>query len=230
MDRQYIHDHQVIERYLRSALTPDEAKRFEEAYLADPNLLAEIELVEHLQRGLKSYGADARQKGRGSAPPTWLRIMTSPQYAAAASVLLAVAVVFAGALYRENISLRSAPSLAAVPTRTVPLFTLRGDGGTVVPAAERNDVLTIFALDPGAPEYDAYRATIRRAGPEGPEVVAQVGGLTVGYGQTVDVGVPERALTAGAYEVALEGRMNDWASERAYELVGRIPFTIEARE
>jgi hypothetical protein len=66
--------------------------------------------------------------------------------------------------------------------------------------------------------------------PEGPEVVAQVGGLTVGYQQTVDVGVPERALPAGAYEVELEGRMNDWAPEREYELTGRIPFTIEARE
>jgi hypothetical protein len=46
----------------------------------------------------------------------------------------------------------------------------------------------------------------------------------------VDVGVPERALSAGAYEVELEGRMNDWAPEREYELTGRIPFTIEPRE
>jgi hypothetical protein len=230
MDRQYIHDHQIIERYLRSALTPDEAKRFEEAYLADPDLLAEIELVEHLQQGLKRYGAEAGRQRRGSAAPSWLRIMTSPQYAAAASVLLAVAVVFAGALYRENMSLRSTPSLAAVPTRTVPLFTLRGDGGTVVPAALSEDMLTILALDPGAPEYDTYRATIRRLGSDGTEVVAQVGGLSVGYLETVDVGVPERALSAGAYEVELEGRMNDWTTERAYELAGRIPFTIEARE
>jgi hypothetical protein len=230
MDRQYIHEHQVIERYLRSALTPDEEKRFEEAYLADPDLLAEIELVEHLRKGLKSHSTDTRQHARGSAAPTWLRIMTSPQYAAAASVLLAMAVVFAGALYRENMSLRGTASFAAVPTRTIQLFTVRGEGGTVVPAAERNDVLTIFALDPGAPEYDTYRATIRRMGRESPEVVAQVGGLTIGYFQTVDVGVPERALTAGAYEVELEGRMNDWAPERAYELASRIPFTIEARE
>jgi hypothetical protein len=229
MDRQYIHDHQVIERYLRSALTPDEEKRFEEAYIADPDLLAEIELVEHLQQGLKSHAAGARQP-RGSAAPTWLRIMTSPHYAAAASVLLAVAVVFAGTLYRENMSLRSTPSVAAVATRTVPLFTLRGDDGIVVPAAVDNGVLTIFALDPGAIEFDTYRATIRRLDPEGSEVVAQVAGLTVGYLQTVDVGVPERALSAGAYEVELEGRMNDWAPEREYELTGRIPFTIEARE
>jgi hypothetical protein len=230
MDRQYIHNHQVIERYLRGALTPDEEKRFEEAYLADPDLLAEIELVERLQQGLKRYGVDTGRQGRGAAAPAWLRIMTSPQYAAAASVLLAVAVVFAGALYRENMSLRSTPSLAAVPTRTVPLFTLRGDGGTVVPAAESSEVLTILAIDPGALEYDRYRATLTRMDPEGPEVVAQVGGLTVGYLQTVDVGVPERALTGGAYEVELEGRMNDWAPERAYELASRIPFTIEARE
>jgi hypothetical protein len=230
MDRQYIHDHQVIERYLRGALTPNEEKRFEEAYLADPDLLAEIELVEHLRQGLKSHGADARQQVRGSAAPTWLRIMTSPQYAAAASVLLAVAVVFAGALYRENLSLRSTPSFAAVPTRTIPLLTVRGDGGTVVPAAERNDVLTLFALDPGAPEYDTYRATIRRVGSESPEMVARIDGLTIGYLRTVDVGVPERALTAGDYEFELEGRMNDWAPERAYEPASRIPFTIEARE
>jgi hypothetical protein len=107
---------------------------------------------------------------------------------------------------------------------------VRGDGGTVVPAAERNDVLTIFALDPGAPEYDTYRATIRRVGSESPEMVARIDGLTIGYLRTVDVGVPERALTAGDYEFELEGRMNDWAPERAYEPASRIPFTIEARE
>ena len=38
MDRQYIRDTQVIERYLQGRLTAAEEQAFEEAYLADPEL------------------------------------------------------------------------------------------------------------------------------------------------------------------------------------------------
>ena len=38
MDRQYIRDHQVIERYLSGALTADEEQAFEEAYLGDAEI------------------------------------------------------------------------------------------------------------------------------------------------------------------------------------------------
>jgi hypothetical protein len=229
MDRQYIRDHQVIERYLRGALTPDEEKGFEEAYLADPDLLEEIELVERLQQGLKSYAANPQRLRAGSTAPAWLRIMASPQYAAAASVLLAVSIVFSGVLYRENLSLRSTPALTAVATRTVPLFTLRGDGGNVVPAAER-DGLTILAVDPGVPEYDSYRATVTRTGPDEAGIVASLDGLRIGYLRTVDIGLPDRVLTSGDYAIELEGRMDDWEPGRAYEPISRTSFTIVGRE
>lgn len=230
MDRQYIQDQQVIERYLRGTLNAEEQKRFEEAYLADPELLGEIDLVERLQQGLKTYATSPGRRPLGSTAPAWLRIMTSPQYAAAASVLLVLSIVSSGALYRENLSLRSVPASTVVATRTVPLLTLRGDRGNVVPAAERADVLTVLALDPGALEYDRYRATIRRTGPGDAQVIADIDGLTIGYFQTVDVGISAGTLTAGNYDVELAGRMDDWGSDRADELVDHIRFTIEARE
>jgi hypothetical protein len=230
MDRQYIRDHQVIERYLHGALAPDEEKGFEEAYLADPDLLDEIELVERLKDGLKTYAPRPGRQLSGSMAPAWIRIMTSPQYAAAASVLLVLSIVFSGVLYRENLDLRSTPAFTAVATRTVPLFTLRGDSGNVVPAAEREDGLTVLAVDPGVPEYDSYRATVTRTGPDGAKVIASIDGLPVGLYQTVDIGLQDRMLTSGDYEVELEGRMDDWEPSRGYEPVSRTSFTIAARE
>ena len=57
MDRRYIRDNQVIERYLKGTLTADEERAFEELYLGDPDLLDEIQLVERLGQGLKDLGA-----------------------------------------------------------------------------------------------------------------------------------------------------------------------------
>ena len=62
MDRRYIRDNQVIERYLKGTLTADEERAFEELYLGDPDLLDEIELVDGLAR-LRMSGPPAESNG-----------------------------------------------------------------------------------------------------------------------------------------------------------------------
>ena len=56
MDRQYIRDHAVIERYLSGALTAEEEQAFEEAYLGDQELLDQVQAAERLRAvpGVKS--------------------------------------------------------------------------------------------------------------------------------------------------------------------------------
>src|SRR5262252_7885366 len=125
MDRQYIREHQVIERYLKGELTAEEETEFEEAYLGDPDLLDEIELVERLQGGLKKLkasGGVARHRG------AWFRGLATPQYAAAASALLALSLVVSSALYVQNLALRQGQGLVAngAVTRIVPLLGVRG--------------------------------------------------------------------------------------------------------
>src|SRR5262245_66509912 len=110
MDRQYIRDHQVIERYLKGELSADEEQAFEEAYLADQELLDEIELVERLGDGLKRLKAS----GGIAAPRAAGRLrvfFASPQFAEAASVMLVVRIVFSSVMYRVYRDIRSVRSL-----------------------------------------------------------------------------------------------------------------------
>src|SRR5262245_15181334 len=116
MDRQHIRDNEVIERYLSGALTADEEQAFEEAYLGDPELLNQVETAERLRDGIKKLDAAGRLE-RMRPPARWRQWLASPQYAAAASVLLAVSLGFSAMLFRENTILRQ-DGLAQVSAST----------------------------------------------------------------------------------------------------------------
>ena len=53
MDRDYIRDNQVIERYVQKKLTPEERDAFEQRYLVDPELQKEIALAKRMLEGFK---------------------------------------------------------------------------------------------------------------------------------------------------------------------------------
>ena len=222
MDRQYIHDHQVVERYLKGALTADEEQAFEEAYLGDPVLLDELQAAERLRAGFQDLdGAGVLERPR----PRWLQALASPQYAAAASVLLAAMLVVSGALYRENMSLREG-GLAMEPavTRLVPLVSVRGGAPNEL-AAPGNDEWTVLLLDPGFTEYDTYRAVLERLMDGASEEVWRRSDLTLTYEGTIAMGLPGRLLSPGEYAARLEGRMNDWPAER-FDEISRTAFSV----
>lgn len=225
MDREYIRDNQLIERYLRGRLTAEEEARFEEAYLADPELLDEVKLVERLEQGMKAAAAAGRAAG---GPSTGKSGLGSGVYAAAASVLLAISLAFSAVLYRENLSLRRADAgiAGAAGAPLIPLFATRG-GPVTMPAPDAADFRT-FLLDPAPAEFDEYAVAVSRVSPGAPEPVARVEGLEPSYEELVSVLLPGRLLTPGSYELALEGRMRDWPPER-YEQVSRIRLDVEPR-
>ena len=77
MDRQHIRDTDVIERYLQGTLSAAEEQAFEEAYLADPQLLEELEVAERLRAGFKDLDA-AEAPGRAAPPRSrWLGFVAS---------------------------------------------------------------------------------------------------------------------------------------------------------
>jgi hypothetical protein len=225
MDREYIREHQVIERYLRGGLTPDEERAFEEAYVGDPKLLDEIELVERLQQGVKDLGAAGaidRPTADGGTRPSWL---FSKQWAMAASLLLVVSLAVTGNLYRENASLRQEQPLSAgVNTRLLPVLTLRGAPETVLEAPEADD-WAVLLVDPSFTQHDSYRAVVTRISEQQRSEIWSVGGLEPEYQDQLAIGMPGRLLMPGQYEIAITGRMNDWPADRA-EPVSQIPLRI----
>jgi hypothetical protein len=227
MDRHYIRDNEVIERYLSGVLTPDEEQAFEEAYLGDPEMLDQIEAAQRLRDGIKGLGAAGRLE-RLRPPAPWRRMLTSPRYAAAASVLLAVSAVLSGALYLENRGLRQTdfPSASTV-TRLMPLASTRGDNGSTIPEPAEDEWI-VFQLDAGVTEYDSYRAALERRDGSASAVIWSHAGLTPVRGEIAVGSVAGSALRPGEYEVRLEGRMDEPPAER-FEEVSRTRFTIVPR-
>jgi hypothetical protein len=226
MDRQYIRDNQVIERYLSGALTADEEQDFEEAYLGDAELLSEIEAAERLRSGIKELDSAGKL---GRSRRGWGQSLASPRYAMAATVLLAVSVGFSSVLYNENRVLREGTSSTALSTRFVALETVRG-GNTPEVEAPGQDESIVLLLDAGVVAYDTYRAVITRRDGERSEQVWSRADLTPQLnGTTIPVSLQRRVLPPGTYEAKVDGRMNDWTAER-FEQVNSISFVVVPRD
>ncbi len=54
MDRNYILEHNIIERYLLNKLTPDERDAFEQFYLGDEYTQDELETAKRLLEGFRN--------------------------------------------------------------------------------------------------------------------------------------------------------------------------------
>jgi len=227
MDRQHIRDAQVIERYLKGTLSAGEEQAFEEAYLADPALLEELEVAERLRAGLKDLNAgDAAER----APPpraSWLTLASSPRYGIAASFVAVAALASATVLYVQNQGLRAGSGfVAATQTRLLPLVSVRGAGSPNEIAAPAPGEWTVLLLDAGFGDYDAYRAVLARR--DGAEVL-RLDGLTPTYEGLLALGVPGDLLRPGEYEIQLSGGRRDWPATQELDELSRTPLTVAAR-
>lgn len=222
MDPLPIQGSELIERYLQGRLTPAEEEAFEEAYLADPRLLEELQLAERLRDGMKDRAA-AEGAPRAVQRRGWLAVATSPRYGIAASFIAAVALVAAGALYVQNQALQSAGFSAARHTRVLPLVAVRGGGDANVITAPAADEWTVLLLDTGFADYDVFSAELLRAG-SGEELL-RLDGMAATDG-TVAFGMPGSVLSPGNYDVRLEGGRRDWPAGRALDELSRTRLTV----
>ena len=222
MDPTKIQGSDLIERYLQGRLTAAEEEAFEEAYLADPRLLEEVQLAERLREGLKEHAA-AERRPQAEQRRGWLAGAASPRYGIAASFVAAVALLAAGALYVQNQALQSGGFSMARHTRVLPLVAVRGGGDANVITAPAADEWTVLLLDTGFADYDAFSAELLRAGSDDPLV--RLDGMAAVDG-TVAFGMPGGVLSPGNYEVRLEGGRRDWPAGRALDELSRTPLTV----
>ena len=226
MDRQYIREHQVIERYLSGTLTADEEQGFEEAYLGDGELLDQLQAAERLRDGIKELDSAG---GLGRSRPRWQQTLASPRYAMAATVLLAVSLGFSSVLYNENQVLRGGGSQTPMITRFVALESVRGGNVTEI-SAPAQDELTVLMIDAGVVAHDTYRAAITRRDGEQSEQIWSRADLTPELnGTTIAISLQGRMLRPGTYEAKLDGRMNDWPAGR-FEQVTELRLVVLPRD
>ena len=221
MDRQYIRDNLVIERYLQGRLTADEVSRVRGGLPRRRRALTRAQDGRFAAARARSSRRCAAQRATAKRR---LRSAAAPRYALAASLVAGIALTFSSYLFVENRELRS-ENIA--PARVLPLLTVRGANPNSIEAATTND-RTVLLLDPGFTPYDRYRATVVRRSDTAATELLSVDGLTPSYEGQLGVTLPSRLLTPGDYEVVLAGRMRDWPEQRASDDLGTTAFTVTA--
>ena len=225
MDSNYMKMHLSVDRYLRGTLTDDEKAAFEERLLWDNELVDEVDLAESLREGLQAVASEPASEPARPGVRDWLSSFLSvPQYAAAASFLLAVVLmtaVFVNPITRDG----GDSDLYAGRTEIVPLLATRGGDSQTINVHAGDGIVLLVDVVAG---YDEYRATVRQDGAASPLWTKD--GLTPTYPEAIAVGMPGSALESGNYVLTLNGAHIADAGTRSYEHIQDIPFTVTTEQ
>jgi hypothetical protein len=102
LDRRFIEEHRLIDRYLDDKLSFKAKLEFENWCRANPGFLEELRLAEHATAGLRLLEACGRPPDLREPPPPWWRTV----YFTIGLILTSVGLAFAGvALYAQNVTL-----------------------------------------------------------------------------------------------------------------------------
>ncbi len=180
MDRRYIEENQIIDRYLMDKLSEEEMAAFEQFFLEDWELVQEIELRKRFISGIRKAdrtGLLRLDDDESSSIWRWLPIMrpSFPTVAvASAAILLIVAVLQYSQITRlqsvnqEKLSQIGQLMAPQINTLLVPLGRTRGaatGAGPVIrvhlsPGVEQ----VILTLDIEPLSFDNYRLSLDREG------------------------------------------------------------------
>ena len=228
MERDLNEQNELIDRYLRGALSPEEQAEFEQALLYSDDLLDQLESERQLKQGLRDVAALAGDSPRSQNAPTGpMALFHSPRYAMAASFLLVVSLgVSSTLLYQREQQGQAHPGAA---TQIVPLVSVRSASGpaTVNTLFADADEHIVLMLDPGFEPYTSFHATIHRlADGSREELVWDIDGLQPGYEDMLAVSIAPGVLRPGRYVATVLGRTEARSGEPETVRVDSIPFRV----
>jgi len=222
MDRNYIEQHLLVDRYVQGRLEGSELDEFEERLVWDESLVDEVQLAEHLRDGLRQSSI---ARARDARPPgfDFVAIMSGilavPGYAAAASFLLAV-MLTAGVFMSQLVNVGDQAGRPMLGTDIVPLFATRGADVPVVTVDP--DHWTVLLVDVVG-DHAVYRASIRKDKADAIPTWTQ-DGLLPTYPDSLAIGLPGSTLAPGRYLLTIEGAAPADSGDATYTLVQEIPF------
>jgi hypothetical protein len=180
MDRRYIEENQIIDRYLMNKLSEKEMAAFEQIFLEDPELVQEIEFRKRFIRGIRKAdrtGLLQLNDDESSSIWQWLPVMrpSFPTVAAvSAAVLLMVAVLQYSQIARlQSVNEKQVSQIGQlmapqVNTLLVPLRRTRGSLAGAEPVIRvhlaSSVVQVILEVDIEPPNFNNYRFSLEREG------------------------------------------------------------------
>lgn len=207
LSRQDVIDLNLVDRYLLGQLSEPEAMAFEDFYAGSPETMAELEdstlLIESMRQANEMYSdrmkptaslADRYAKPAARGP----RLLTSPWYSLAASVLAIAAVaLLATEATRDNAGVTMANNI------NVPIIALgasRGNDSKGIEIDSEGVAQVALSLDVGLTPFDSYEATLLTA--DGREVW-RARGLNPNAMQSVTMTLSVDTIPPGDYEIVV---------------------------
>lgn len=211
MTRQYVIDHQLVDRYLMGKLTEQEAEAFEDFYVTSPDTLDELEHAAPLLEGFQAMGSAVDSQGSNVTalkpkPSPVMRVLGSPAYGVAASLFAVFAVILlvlqpnAGQPGEEHLQASANVSIVQLAA------TRGGESGIEVFLGGSDQV--VIELDLGYAAAQRYSTTLRNADGDivwqAQDVIAEESYLTLSLGKGL---IPD-----GRYELYAEPSDSDGES------------------
>lgn len=180
MDRRYIEENRIIDRYLMNKLSGDDMEAFERLFLEDPELVQEIELRKRFIRGLRNVDRTRFfqiNNDESLGIWRWLPVIRHSFPTAAAisvAILLLVAVLQYSQIRRlQTVNVEQASQIRQmmspqVNTVLVPLGRTRGSSAREEPvvrvhlASSVEQVVLTLDIEPAS--FDHYRFSLERDG------------------------------------------------------------------
>lgn len=209
MYKSYIEKHLLVDRYLSDSLDDVEKAAFEERLCWDRELLDEVGLAEQLRDAMRESAATGKLDSddtRAGLGPAIVNLFAVPQYAAAASFLVAVGLTATVLMnspgdVRESLNYDGWGAETVLETVSYQLFSVRGSGEQEL-EIEKNTwtVLEVDAME----SCSRYRTMLTRTD-NGENSSRRQLTLKPNFHQVLAIGVPTDNLEVGRYELQIEG-------------------------
>ncbi|MEM7282545.1 MAG: hypothetical protein AAF438_13055 [Pseudomonadota bacterium] len=197
MDRQYIEQNHIVDRYLMGKLSDDEQAAFEAYYFEHPDMLEQVKMAKSMQETVKQQ-ADSlvTPVPAPTMQPGVLERLFPPQIGFALSLLLGLGLI--------GLLLRSDPTVTTPDVQVLPAVDLiQSRGSDSAPRVRVVEGLggLILRMELGAIGYEAVRLELRPENDDaiwhGPAAVSPpIGAVNVMVNTELSVGVYELLVFA----------------------------------
>jgi hypothetical protein len=211
MDRQFIAENQIVERYLTGRLPPKGVMDFEQYCRRHPELLDELKLGDHLNSALRLLEAGGHAMPWEEKPRRWWQTPQALLATGSLCVVLALSTMITGgklAAQSHRVStlqqqLSNQPLDPVESTRSILLIPSRSpDSGSVVTIGGAHAELAEFKIDMTWAKYGAFQVSIDRVD-QGR--VAVLHNLVRDSNGDLRIALNSSALGPGDYRLSIDG-------------------------
>lgn len=193
MDREFIEQHDIAQRYLHGRLTPEEAEEFEVYLMDNPEMVAELEIDATLQSSINVSQNTPKQAAR------FLRWL---DYQLVSFAAVASSIVMGFLLFWQSGAPSNLPTGVMTDITVVTLGTSRSSAQPIKKVSKSDlSGSLMLEIQPAAYDEDMFDLVVKRR--EDGKVIHKVDNVEINNRGDVLLLLPSELLSSGIYDIEL---------------------------